>query len=150
MSNAIKKLIILLWIGFVSVIGNTISEKVPLKISFIGMGILVAVTIVGIIIKKIIPIKLPVVFWVSVVAVLLTSPINPYGAFLDKEYLGKISMLALTTPVLAFAGLSLGKDIKMFKNLSWKIVVVALTVYTGTFVFASIIAEIVLRLEHQI
>lgn len=150
MSNAIKKLIILLWIGFISVIGNTISEKVPLKISFIGMGILIIVTIIGIIIKKIIPIKLPVVFWVSVVAVLLTSPINPYGSFLDKEYLSKISMLALTTPVLAFAGLSLGKDIKMFKNLSWKIVVVALTVYTGTFVFASIIAEIVLRLEHQI
>ena len=85
MSNAIKKLIILLWIGFVSVIGNTISERVPLKISFIGMGILVIVTIIGIIIKKIIPVKLPVVFWVSIVAVLLTSPIDPYGAFLDKQ-----------------------------------------------------------------
>ncbi|WP_406541675.1 hypothetical protein [Clostridium ljungdahlii] len=69
---------------------------------------------------------------------------------MDKQYLEKIDMIALTTPVLAFAGLSLGKDLKLFKSLSWKIIIVALTVYTGTFVFATMIAQIVLKATGQI
>jgi Na+/citrate or Na+/malate symporter len=150
MENLKQKLFVLLWVGFVALIGNTINSGVPLKLSIIGMLILVAITMLGIIMKKIIPLKLPVVFWVSIIAILLTSPVDPYGAYIDANYLSKIGMLPLTTPVLAFAGLSLGKDLKLFKELSWKIVIVAITVYTGTFIFATIIAEVVLRLDHFI
>ncbi|MBP2033762.1 putative effector of murein hydrolase LrgA (UPF0299 family) [Clostridium algifaecis] len=150
MKKIVQEIAILLWVGVVALIGNTINHKVPIKIGIIGMLILVAITLAGIIIEKIVPLKLPMVFWISVIAVLVTSPLNPYGAFLDKQYLSKIDMLALTTPVLAFAGLSLGKDLKLFKKLSWKIVIVALTVYTGTFLFASVIAEVVLRITGRI
>ncbi|OBR91100.1 MULTISPECIES: hypothetical protein [Clostridium] len=150
MKRLIQEAFILFWVGIIALIGNTIKNKVPLKIGIIGMAILVAITLIGIIIKKIVPANIPTVFWVSIVAVLVTSPLNPYGAFLDKQYLEKIDMIALTTPVLAFAGLSLGKDLKLFKSLSWKIIIVALTVYTGTFVFATMIAQIVLKATGQI
>lgn len=150
MENWKQKLFVLLWVGFVALIGNSISDKVSLKISAIGMLILIGITVLGMVIGKVVPLKLPTVFWVSIIAVLVTSPVNPYGAYIDSNYLSKIDMLALTTPVLAFAGLSLGKDLKLFKELSWKIVVIAITVYTGTFVFATIIAEVVLRLDHFI
>ncbi|OAA91829.1 hypothetical protein [Clostridium ljungdahlii] len=150
MKRFIQEAFILFWVGIIALVGNTIKNKVPLKIGIIGMAILVAITLLGIIIKKIVPANIPTVFWVSIVAVLVTSPLNPYGAFLDKQYLEKIDMIALTTPVLAFAGLSLGKDLKLFKSLSWKIIIVALTVYTGTFVFATMIAQIVLKATGQI
>ncbi|ADK16390.1 MULTISPECIES: hypothetical protein [Clostridium] len=150
MKRLIQEAFILFWVGIIALVGNTIKNKVPLKIGIIGMAILLAITLLGIIIKKIVPANIPTVFWVSIVAVLVTSPLNPYGAFLDKQYLEKIDMIALTTPVLAFAGLSLGKDLKLFKSLSWKIIIVALTVYTGTFVFATMIAQIVLKATGQI
>ncbi|RMC92863.1 hypothetical protein D9O40_19405 [Clostridium autoethanogenum] len=150
MKRLIQEAFILFWVGIIALVGNTIKNKVPLKIGIIGMAILLAITLLGIIIKKIVPANIPTVFWVSIVAVLVTSPLNPYGAFLDKQYLEKIDMIALTTPVFAFAGLSLGKDLKLFKSLSWKIIIVALTVYTGTFVFATMIAQIVLKATGQI
>ena len=54
--------------------------------------------------------------------------------------------MALTTSILAYAGLSFGKDIQEFKKLGWRIDVISLVVYTGTFLFATIFAEIAFRL----
>ncbi|MCI1945766.1 hypothetical protein [Clostridium luticellarii] len=150
MKKLAQETVILLAVGIIALVGNTINDKVPLKVGLVGMLILIGITLAGIIIKKVIPVNLPMVFWVSIIAVLVTCPLNPYGAYLDKQYLDKINMLALTTPVLAFAGLSLGKDLKLFKELSWKIVVVAITVYTGTFIFATLIAQIVLKITGKI
>ena len=92
MKKLIQETVILLGVGVIALIGNTINDKVPLKVGFIGMAILVAITLAGIIIKKIIPLNLPMVFWVSIIAVLVTCPLNPYGAYLDKQYLDKINM----------------------------------------------------------
>ncbi|MCH3963434.1 MAG: hypothetical protein LKE46_04115 [Clostridium sp.] len=150
MKKFAQEAVILFVVGIIALVGNTLNHKVPLITGIIGMGILVGITLVGIIIKKIVPLNLPMVFWVSVVAILVTCPLNPYGAYLDAQYLDKIDMLALTTPVLAFAGLSLGKDLKLFKELSWKIVVVAIVVYTGTFFLATLIAEFVLRITGKV
>jgi hypothetical protein len=49
--------------------------------------------------------------------------------------------------VLAYCGLSLGKDIDAFKRLSWRIVPVALAVGAGSFICATVLAEIILHLE---
>jgi len=49
--------------------------------------------------------------------------------------------MALTTPILAYAGLSLAKDIPAFRRLGWRIVVTSLLASTGTFLFAAIIAQ---------
>ena len=49
--------------------------------------------------------------------------------------------MALTTPILAYAGLSIAKDIPAFKRLGWRIVVTSLLANTGTFIFAVLIAH---------
>jgi len=59
---------------------------------------------------------------------------------------GKLEFMALATPILAYAGLSFGKDIQEFKKLGWRIVVISLVVYTGTFLLATIFAEITFKL----
>ena len=58
-----------------------------------------------------------------------------------------MTMPPITTPVLAYCGLSLGKDIDAFKRLSWRIVPVALAVGAGSFICATVLAEIILHLE---
>jgi hypothetical protein len=128
--------------GVITVIGNTIGYKYPIEIATGGYLILMAITLIGIALSRFLP--LPMVFWISIVALLSTSPLSPF----DKTilyYTSNVEFLALTTPILAFAGLSVGKDLNIFKKMSWKIVLVALAVYTGTFVFATIIAQMMLK-----
>ena len=63
------------------------------------------------------------------------------------SYTKQVSFLALTTPLLAYAGLSVGKDMEAFKALSWRIIPVALAVAAGSFICATVLAEIMLSLE---
>lgn len=132
-------------IGIIALLGNWIGYSVsPIK-ALPGMGIIVAITVLGYLIAKIIKIKIPVVIWVSMLALFISSSIFPGNAYV-VEATGHINFMALATPILAYAGLSFGKDLKAFKQLGWRIVVISLVVYTGTFLLAAIIAEIGFRI----
>lgn len=144
-----EKTLLLLLIAVIAAIGNTIGHKVPFMDSLLAMLVLVLITLVGLAISSVIPGKIPVVFWISLVALLTTSPINPYGKVL-ADFLGKLDFMSIATPILAYAGLSAGKDIEHFKNISWRLVIVALLVYTGTFIGATLISQIVLTLQGTI
>lgn len=132
--------------GIMTVAGNTIGYKIPAGEAAIGYIIMFVITLVGAGITRIMPFKLPMVFWVSTVALLATAPISPIASIITS-YTSKVDFLAICTPILAYAGLSIGKDIDAFKQMSWRIIVVALAVYTGTFLCATLIAELVLRFE---
>ena len=54
---------------------------------------------------------------------------------------GEIHILSVITPMLAFAGLSIAKDIPAFRKLGWRIVVVSLCANFGTFIAAAFVAE---------
>lgn len=144
-----EKILLFLLICVVTAIGNTIGYKIPFLESLLAMLILVLITLVGLGISSLIPGKIPVVFWISLVALVTTSPINPYGKAL-ADFLSKLDFMAIATPILAYAGLSAGKDIEHFKNISWRMVIVALLVYTGTFIAATLIAQIILSLQGTI
>ena len=110
-----------------------------------GMVVIVIITIIGLGLNSFIP-KMPSVIWISLIALIITTPIFPGNEWI-VEKTGKINFMALATPILAYAGLSLGKDRNSFKKLGWRIVVISLVVYTGTFLFATLFAEIVFRLQ---
>lgn len=137
---------VLLLMGIMTIAGNAIGYHFPITESIIGYLIMMAITLLGIVFAKFIPVKLPMVFWISVIAIISTSSISPYAKIIT-EYTSKVDFLALTTPILAYAGLSIGKDLAVFKKMSWRIVVVALAVYTGTFICATAIAQVMLKLE---
>ena len=141
-----ETIIIFVVTGIMSVIGNTIGYNMPIAEAAVGYGILLAVTLSGIALSKYVPLKLPMVFWISIVALLSTSPLSPVAKTVTA-YTSKVDFLALCTPILAYAGLAVGKDLEMFKKMSWRIVVVALAVYTGTFLFATAIAQVMLHIE---
>ncbi len=129
-----------------TVAGNTIGYHQPVHEAIIGYVIMAVITLIGMAFGKYIPLKLPMVFWISVIALLSTSPVSPVAKTVTY-YTGKVDFLALTTPILAYAGLSVGKDLEMFKKMSWRIVIVALAVYTGTFIFATAVAQVMLKFE---
>ena len=112
-----------------------------------AMSILAGISLVGYLIGLLPKFnKLPVILWASIVAAYLSSPYFPYSEVL-VQVTNKVSLLVICTPVLAFAGLALGKDLSQFKTISWRIIPVSLAVFTGTFVFAALIAQVTLRWE---
>jgi hypothetical protein len=141
-----ETIIILLMAGVMAIIGNSLSYNMPAGEAAVGYVIMVAIAVVGMVVARLFPIKLPMVFWISIIAVLSTTPISPVAKMVSY-YTGKVDFLALTTPILAYAGLSVGKDLAAFQKISWRIVVVSICVYTGTFLFATMIAQVMLKFE---
>jgi hypothetical protein len=138
------EVLLLIIMGITILIGNCIATKVPIVDGIIGMLLLIVITLAGMALNKLVP-KLPMIFWISLIGLLVTSPLTTYGAYLDKTYFSKINFLSIATLSLAYAGLGLGKNIGLFKELSWKVVVVSLAVYTGTFIGAALISQVVLK-----
>lgn len=138
-------------IGLITLVGNWIGFGIKPLEALPGMAILVAIAVLGWWISKIIPIKVesPTVVWISLLALILTSPIFPGHEMLTKVT-NKVNFMAITTPVLSYAGLSLGKDIDTFKKLGLRIIIVSLLVYTGTFIVATGFAQIALKLNGTI
>ncbi|WHY80896.1 hypothetical protein QNH23_13365 [Siminovitchia fortis] len=142
----IEKIKILSLIGIIAIIGNWVGYKVNPIEALPGMLIIVIITIIGLALTNYLPIKIPAVVWISLVALITTTPIFPGNGWI-VEQTSKIDFMAIATPILAYAGLSLGKDIDAFKKLGWRIVIISIVVYTGTFLFASLFAEIVFKIQ---
>lgn len=158
--NFTKTASILLVVSAITYVGNWISFVVaatPESPAFdptgalLGMLVIYAVAMVGWWLSKTIKLKLesPTVIWISVLGLLISSPVFPGNQWV-VEVTKNISFMAITTPVLAYAGLSLGKDVTRFRELGWRIVLISLLVLTGTFVLASVFAQIVLKLNGTI
>lgn len=138
---------ILLVTAIFTVVANMIGFKGELVSGSIGALVLLVITFIGCIIANLPGFsKLPTVFWVSLVAVIVSIPGFPGGDWMLAQ-VKHVSLLATTTPILAYAGLCVGKDLEAFKSLSWKIIPVALCVSAGSFICATILAEIILRME---
>lgn len=129
-------------VGCFALFGNWITYKTsPVDLAVLGgIAIIVGVVIVGYTLYRLTGQKLPAVVWVSLVGMLLTFPQFP-GSATIAAMTGKINFLALATPLLAFAGLSIAKDIPAFRRLGWRIVVVSFSANLGTFLGATIIAQ---------
>lgn len=120
--------------------GNSLTYKVPLLVSLEGMLAVVAIALAVEGLKRLVP-RLPMVLVLSVVATVVGIPgLLPFSDALIA-LTAKLNFLAFTTPVLALAGFSVAKDLPVFRQLGWRIVVVSLTATAGTFLGATLIAE---------
>ena len=130
-------------VGIFALCGNWINYKTSAADPKVlgGMAIIVGVVLAGYALYRLTRRKLPAVIWVSLVGMALTYPAFPYAAAI-AEMTGKINFLALSTPILAFAGLSIAKDVPAFRRLGWRIVVVSFMANAGTFRGATLIAQL--------
>ena len=101
-------------------LGNWIAYHVIPTDALAGMAVVVVVATLGEMLKRVIPGRIPVVFWATAIGMALT---------------GRVNFLALSTPLLTYAGLSLAKDLPTFRVLGWRIVVTSLAANAGTFIF---------------
>lgn len=145
--KTIETLFILLLVAIIIAAGNSVGYPVDIISSLKGVLILVLIALAGYLLAKL-PLlnKLPTIFWVSIVAIGVSIPAFPASAWVLTTA-KQVQFLAVCTPILAYAGLAIGKDIGMFKKISWRIIPVAIAVCSGTFLCAAFIAQVTLHWE---
>ncbi|ENB6578928.1 hypothetical protein ABGS11_003790 [Escherichia coli] len=115
-----------------------------------GAAIMFVVIVLSLQIKMWLPkVPLPAFAWATLIALLLSMPYSPVNHIFMK-LTDKIDFLSTTTPLLAFAGLSVGNSLDKLKSLSWKIVIISILVFTSAFFGAAVVAQIILKFQHII
>ena len=147
----VQQLGLLLMVSVIIILTNVIGYKMPVKDSIIGVLLLSAISLIGLIISKFMSrfVKLPSMMYVSLLGLLLACPVSPVKDIV-VETTTPVAFLAPATALGAFAGISLGKDLKDFIKMGWKLVLITLFVITGTFIFSALVADIVLKMTGAI
>lgn len=146
MKNIGEYFLLMSVVGIVAFIGNWIGYDVFSLDAIIGMLILILIVLSGFILKKIIPLNIPSVVYVIAVGILASVPELPWGGYV-VSMTQNIELLAIATPILAYAGIAIGRSWADFTKMGWRAMVVSLLVLTGTLLGSAIIAEIILRLQ---
>ena len=141
--------LVLIITAFLSLVANALSSSIPFLDAVPGMVILIAISLAGIIAARVLPGGIPAVAYITTLGCILTYPGFP-GSEIVNMYMKKVGFLALCTPILAYAGISIGKDMDAFKKTGWRIVVLACVIFIGTYLGSAIIAEVILKALGQI
>lgn len=135
----ILKALVLSWI--IAVVCNMVGYDFSLMESIPGLFILSVIVLVGYLLSWIVNIdKLSSVLWISIIAILVASPISPISETVIY-HVNNISLMSVVTPILAYAGVIIGKDWESFKKVGLKGVIVSCFVMAGTFLISSLMGD---------
>ena len=144
--NVIEWTLALLISGTIGIIGNYVGYSIGILESLPGLLILLAISVAGLALAKLIPLNIPAICYISVIGILIALPASPVGKAV-VQYTDKIQLLSIATPVLAYTGLSIGKSWADFKKIGWRGIIVTLLVLLGTFFTSALFAEILMKLQ---
>ena len=142
-------IIILAIVMFMSLVSNVLGTKAGIVDSIPGLLILAAIAFVGMLLSKYVPGGIPAAAWVVTLGCILTIPGVP-GADFINHYVKSVGFVALCTPILAYAGVSIGKDLDAFAKTGWRICILAIMVFIGTYIASALIAQVILKSMGQI
>lgn len=139
-----QSFILLAVICVVLLLSNWVGQGVDPLDGLPAMLILFACCVVGMLLKRLVPFNVPAIAWISIVAILISLPQFPFNDYVLEET-AKMGVLQLLTPVLAYAGFAISQmEVDLFKKSGFKIAVVAILTFTGTFIGSALIAQVML------
>lgn len=136
-------------LSVLSLVANSIPGKVGPLEAIPGMVILIVITVAGILMAEYLPGHIPAAAYVTTLGCILTIPGFP-GSEIINLYVKKVGFLALCTPILAYSGVSIGKDLDAFKQTGWRIVILSCVIFIGTYIGSAVIAQLILKGMGQI
>ena len=142
-NTVLEWILILLIFSVMSAIGNWVGYQYPFEESLVGMLILCAITLIGMIIEKYVPYNIPAIIYISIIGLLLAVPWCPISGSIIY-YTSKVDLVSLTTILLAYAGVAMGKDLGEFKKVGIRGIIVTFFVIIGTYLGSAVIAQGVL------
>lgn len=136
-------ILVLLVTGAISLVCNLVGYNSGIVESIPGMGIILAICLLGLIVTEFIPGNLPSVCYISLIGILVALPVCPIAPTVIG-YVDKVSLMSVVTPLLAYAGVIVGKDWAAFVKIGWKGIFVSLLVLFGTFFTSSMMAQVMM------
>lgn len=127
-------------------LANFIGYDVGFMDSLPGLVVLIVISMIAVVCTKVIPLKLPIVAYCSIIGLLSACPLSPIREFVIQAA-NNISFTAPFTMVGAFAGLAVSDQLKTFISQGWKILIVGIFVMTGTFLGSCIWDQLVLSVS---
>lgn len=150
MNSKLSITMVLEWIGILlifsvmSAIGNWVGFQYPFVESLIGMFILSIISLAGLIIEKLLPYdNIPAIIYISLIGLVVALPWFPLSEPIIY-YTSKVDLISLTTILLAYAGIAMGKDLESFKKVGIRGIIVTFAVIFGTYLGSAVIAQIAL------
>ena len=135
---------ILLLFSVMAAIGNYVGYQYPFVESLIGMLILCFISLVGLIVEKLLPFdNIPAIIYISLIGLFVALPWFPLADPIIY-YTSKVDLISLTTVLLAYAGVAMGKDLGSFKKVGLRGIIVTFAVIFGTYLGSAVIAHIAL------
>ncbi len=131
----------MLVVVFLTMVCNIVGYGGDLIESIPGILILCVISFLGLIVKELLPGSLPAVTYIGIIGMLAAMPVSPVSEPVIY-WTNKIDLMASITPILAFAGVLLGKDWKAFLHIGWKGILVSVLTIFGTFFLSGWIAEV--------
>jgi len=145
--NIVNELKVLVVVCIMILIGQWIGYGIKPWQAIPGIVLILVISQVSLIIKAALPrVKFPAFAWASLIALVLSMPFMPTANWFLAQT-GQVNFLGTTTCILAFAGISVGAKINTLKSLSWKVFIIAIFVFLGTFFGSAVIAQIVLKIQ---
>lgn len=141
--------ILLVISGLGIALANFVGFQVGFMESLPGILILLAISAAAFVISKVVPLKLPIIAYCSILGLLAASPICPAREFVIASA-NSINFTAPLTLVGAYAGISISDQIKSFVKQGWKMIIIGVLVMTGTFLGSALIAQLILSLTNAI
>ncbi|ALE04467.1 hypothetical protein AL755_01960 (plasmid) [Arthrobacter sp. ERGS1:01] len=104
-----------------------------------GYVVLMALVLLGLFLHKVTR-KVSAIIWITTIGAYVSSPWF-FGAKMLTDLVSAVDFLSIATVMLTLAGLSLGKDVPLLRNIGWKIIPVGLVAITASFLLSVVIAE---------
>ncbi|WP_404330240.1 hypothetical protein [Mesobacillus maritimus] len=124
-------------------------ESTPISLMTIyGLIVLWVFSLIGIGISDLVqkvPVKFirdfPILGWVSITSLVLCMASDFF-----VQAIQAVDFLSITTPILTFAGISVADRLVDLRKTSWKVAIVAVFVFTGTYIGSALLAQLGLTL----
>lgn len=144
LANQAKLLVV---IGIMILLTQRVGYGIGIVQAIPGIILVILISLFALVVRGLLPnVKMPAFAWASLTALILSMPFMP-TAEVFLRYTNEVNFLGTTAPILAFAGISVGDKISKLKSLSWKVLIVAIAVFIGTFYGSAIIAHIMLSIQ---
>ena len=111
--------------------------------------LLAGVSLAGVLLKALVPLNIPSIVYTCILATVLSLPCFPWYQGIIT-LLGDLQFNAVMTPILAFTGLSAGKDLGAFLKAGPKLILVSICVFIGTYLGSALISQVGLMITGQI
>ena len=118
--------------------GLIAAQKFTMEI-ILGYAVLLALVLLSMGLARLTR-KISAVIWITTIGAYISSPWFFAGEWLTAQ-VASIDVLSIATVMLTLAGLSLGKDLSLLKEIGWKIIPVGLVAITASFMLSTLIAE---------